>query len=221
MRIELSHPTKGVLTLFAVGAIWLAAGVLWASLGMSVAHAELSLQQDRLTINVQEAPLEGVLKELSKLGAFEVTVLEDLTIEEETISARFEELPLEKAIDRLLAQWNFGMIKHKRTGKIREVFLASKHLSPEELPAPPVPEPKQSYPEFSEESEGEREGLSYFSPEGEWEEENDHESGEEGISIDFTVEGGELTEEMIPEDLPPEVREALLQEIEATRGERY
>ena len=45
------------------------------------AHAELSLQNDRLSVRVQEAPLEGVLRELSKLGAFEITLLENLTIE--------------------------------------------------------------------------------------------------------------------------------------------
>ena len=111
------------------------------------------------------------------------------------------------------------MIKHKRTGKIREIFLASKHLSPDEIPVPPPPD--QSVPGLSDEGEGEGGELSYFSPEGEWEEGPYQQGGEEAGSTSLSVEGGELQEDMIPEDLPPEVREALLLEIQMTRGDRY
>ena len=184
------------------------------------AHAELSLRQDRLSVNVQEASLKAFLEVLTQQSGIRVTALDEHSFAEATISARFNQIPVPEALDRLLVQWNFGLTTDRGTGRIREVFLASKRIKPEDVPARPQPVAPSSYSEGSSGQSEFRENLVPFSTDSEFEGEHDSEDLEESHGGDFILEGGEITEDMIPEDLPPEIREALLQDIEATREGR-
>ena len=53
---------------------------------ISPGHAELSFQQDRLTLHVQAVPLEEVLVNLSQEGAFRITILDNQMTDKVTVT---------------------------------------------------------------------------------------------------------------------------------------
>jgi hypothetical protein len=121
--------------------------VLVAALGQSVAQADVSdparpawvvsLIGDRLTVHLDKAPLRLVLAELAQQGGFRLHLSERL--DTPVISARFERLPLDEAIGRLLAGWSYAVIyapspveQGRSAMRISEVVLFDAAGSPNE-----------------------------------------------------------------------------------------
>ena len=86
------------------------------------AIAELSIQHDRLTVDVQAAPLNAVLQDLSREGTIEITVLDTGLTDQATVTEQFHNLSVEEGLHRLLAQWNYSLTKHHVTGRIQKVL---------------------------------------------------------------------------------------------------
>ena len=177
------------------------------------AHAELSLQQDRLTLHVQAVPLEDVLVNLSQEGAFRITILDNQMTDKITVTQHFDGVPSEDGLSRLLAHWNYGLTKQQPSGQIQEVFLVSKRVDPKDLPTPtPAATPTRdsaSRQNWDEDAES----LAAFT-----EESSDEDYLEDHATEEFEEEGFEgdqetFTEEMIPGDLPPEIREEMLEDL--------
>jgi hypothetical protein len=92
--------------------------VLLAALGPCVGEADasdpanrawvVSLAGERLTVQVDKAPLRLVLAELARQGGFRVHLSERL--DAPVVSVHFERLPLDDAIERLLAGWAHAVI---------------------------------------------------------------------------------------------------------------
>ena len=79
--------------------------------------AEVSLQHDRLTLHVQAMPLEEVLLDLSQEGIFRITILNSRASKRSVVSEQFDELPVEEGLERLLAGWKYGLLRHPEIWK--------------------------------------------------------------------------------------------------------
>ena len=96
-------------------------------------QAEVHLEENRLTVNVQEITIEEVFQELSQQGHINVVALEETNIGNVKISKRFWNLPLEEGLDRLLSGWNYGLHRNQSTGNIVTLYLVSRQSQPPEL----------------------------------------------------------------------------------------
>ena len=96
-------------------------------------QAEVHLEENRLTVNVQEITIEEVFQELSQQGDINVVALEETNFGNVKISKRFWNLPLEEGLDRLLSGWNYGLHRNQSTGKIVTLYLVSRQSQPPEL----------------------------------------------------------------------------------------
>ena len=93
------------------------------------AGADVHLNVEGLTVNIQDEPLEAVLQDLAHLAEFELMILQKRDFAGETISEEFHNLSLEEGVHRLLPAWNYGITKDKKTGQIQQMFVVSKRNS--------------------------------------------------------------------------------------------
>lgn len=181
--------------------------------GTSPAHAELSLHQGRISLHVQAVRLEEVLVDLSREAGFRVTILKSPATKDTMVSERFDALPLEEGLARLLAGWNYGLVKQPESQHIQELFLVSKRMKPEDLPIP-TPAAKPARDSESRQSEFEdAETLAAFTGESPDEEYLENHDAEELEEEGFEGDRDTFSEEMIPDDLPQEMREAMLEDL--------
>lgn len=182
------------------------------------AHAELSLQHDRLTLHVQAVPLEEVLVNLSQEGAFRLTILDKQVSAKATVTEHFDGLPIEDGLSRLLAHWNYGLTKQQSSGHIQEVFLVSKRVDPKDLPTPtPAATPPRNTEPVQHQFE-DAETLAAFTEESSDEEYFEDHHTEEFEEGEFEDNQQSFTEEMLPDDLPPEMREEMLEDLARMNG---
>lgn len=85
----------------------------------------LSFQAGTLSANIEQSPLAEVLQELARQANLEVSVVASLAAER--VSARFERLPLEQGIERLLVNKNYTLrYIHETSGpRVAEIRIAS------------------------------------------------------------------------------------------------
>ena len=69
---------------------------------------EVSLDGNALTVHANHAPLRLVLVELARQGGFRLHLGQGL--EEAVVSTRFERLPLDEGLDRLLVGWPHAVL---------------------------------------------------------------------------------------------------------------
>lgn len=181
------------------------------------AGAELSLQNGHLTINVNAVPLETVLNDLSRQGGFQVTVLKKQSTRGLLVTEHFDQLLIEEGLNRLLADWNYSLTKSPESGKIQEVFLVSRRNNSKDSStisqsASPIPhiEPSPRNPDTPV-------AVSPISPEYP----NFANEAEDEELVDFAPEESEteeelFTEDMLPDDLLPESRAAIMEEYRRT-----
>lgn len=181
---------------------------------MGTAMAELSIHQSRLSVNLQAAPLKDVLKELAHQGSIDLTLLETEKIKHATVSEQFHDVSVEEGLQLLLAEWNYGLTKHRGTGRIQEIFIASKRIDPGSTPAVSQPLASSRYPDPSRGSVPYDDSLIASFQE---DESDDERSFEDSTDFDHDTSLTELTEDMLPEDLPPEIREELLRDLAANK----
>ena len=99
-------------------------------------QAEVHLEENRLTVNVQETSIDEVFQELSQQGDIKVVALEETNIGNVRISKRFWNLPIEEGLDRLLSGWNYGLQRDHSTGKIVTLYLVSQQSPSPQLANP-------------------------------------------------------------------------------------
>ena len=92
--------------------------------------ADVYLNVEGLTVNIQDEPLEGVLRDLAQQAEFDLMILQIRDFAGETVSEEFHNLSLEEGVHRLLPAWNYGITKDKKTGQIHQMFVVSKRNSP-------------------------------------------------------------------------------------------
>ena len=93
------------------------------------AGADVHLNVDGLTVNIQDEPLEGILRNLAQQAEFDLMILQKRDFAGETITEEFHNLSLEEGVHRLLPAWNYGMTKDQKTGRIHQMFVVSKRHS--------------------------------------------------------------------------------------------
>ena len=176
-----------------------------------LARAELLVHENRLTINVQNVPLETVLRDLSRQGTIEVTVLEKQATKGHEVTARFVRLPLAEGLSRILAGWNYGLITMPGSDRIQEIILVSKRT--QSNPSSDMP---SSYHEVRgmEEARGDAGGGSQMISDVSSEDSN---TGQDDELIDFAEEEWEADDEAYPDDMylddfPAENDDAFLDE---------
>ncbi len=186
----------------------------------SSAIAEVSIHEHRLTVHVDSVLLDDLLYDLSQHGLFQVTVMEQGVTKGLVVTEHFDGLPIEEGLSRILADWNYSLIKRQGSNHIQEVFLVSKrNPSQNSLPTSPTvgtvggPAPSPIDPRYPDVID--RSDL----------EEDDYLGDEtEDEPIDFAREESEteqelFTEDMLPADLPPDLREEILREYKRTNEE--
>ena len=107
-------------------------------------HAEVLLQENRLTINVQEATVHEVLRALTQQSQINIIALEETDVGNVRISKKFWGLPLEEGIHRVLNGWNYGITRDVSTGKITALYLVSQRIHASTSGSPPTA--SSSYP---------------------------------------------------------------------------
>ncbi len=186
------------------------------------AGAEVFVDQKKLSLQAEALPLVQVLQELSRESRIHVTVLEGNQMDNVLITERFDNLSIEDGLSRLLVNMNYGLTRDHVTGDIQEIFLASKRGESAALPTTvrndkqarntkkPVQyhDSPEGFFEYAQEDEGQDDGEVEFA------EPEDSERDEQ------YVDGGQFPEDLIPADLPPEIREAMLRDITASRENR-
>lgn len=181
------------------------------------ALAELLLRDDRLTINVKAVPLETILHDLSRQGAFQVTVLEKQTTRGLLVTEHFDQLPIEEGLNRLLADWNYSLTKSPKSGQIQEVFLVSRRDNSKDSSAISQSASPVGHAEPSSQNPNVPGAVTPISPENP----DFANEAEDEESVDFTPEESEteeepFTEDMLPDDLLPESRAAIMEEYRRT-----
>lgn len=184
--------------------------MLWwtfnASIGflslMGTALAELSIQDNRLTISVQKVPLDVVLHDLSQLGNLRVTVLEKHETKGLVVTADFDYLLIEEGLSRILADWNYGLTKNPESTKIQEIFLVSQRSYSKEPPGFQQDHNDLNKIEYPSDNLGDKNVSPVVFSEG-------HYTGQEDNDgfIDIALEESEtekesFAEDMLPSDIP-------------------
>ncbi len=177
------------------------------------AMAELSIHQDRLSVNLQAVPLNDVLKDLAYQGAIDLTLLATEKMKHATVTEQFHDVSVEEGLQLLLAEWNYGLTKHRVTGRVQELFVASKRMNPGSAPSVSQPLASSRYPDPSQGSVPYDDSLVASFQENESDDEKNFED-----PADF--DHADVTEDMLPDDLPPEIREELLRDIAANKEQQ-
>jgi|GEM_PF-2070105 len=84
----------------------------------------VSLNGDRLTVDIKDAPIKKILEVLSL--KCEASIFMDKSIEDKRVSVSFKDQPMEKAIKRLVAPYNSAVVfsrKQNGSGK-KELYIS-------------------------------------------------------------------------------------------------
>ena len=173
---------------------------------LPTAQAELRVNQNRFTLDVQEASLEYVLRDLSRQGSIAITILDNGALDNAIVSKQFANLSIEEGLHRLLLGWNYGLTTDHRTGRVQHVLIASKRTNPpNELPvARPTTSPSEETPTTGDPFYREGTTSDEFPP-------KDSEAFYQ--DIEFSAED-EFPEDRRSDDLSPDLREAILRTLQ-------
>ena len=191
---------------------------------LSTAQAELRVHQDRFTLDVQGASLEHVLEDLSRQGSIAITILENGGLDNAIVTKQFANLSIEEGLHRLLLGWNYGLTKDRLAGRVQKVLIVSERTKNLNDPpvTPPAPSPtvaqQQPAPSYEEEPSQEPKDELYRddTTTDEFPTEDDGEFKQEVTSPNSE----ELPDDTIPDDLPPDVQEAMLLDLQDITGTR-
>jgi hypothetical protein len=97
--------------------------IICLSLAPLFAGAEsVTIQNGRMSVDLKEASLLGVAKDIEKQSG--IAFKGDESLLEEKVSVSFKDLPLEQGIKRILANMNYSLMFDNR-GEVSEVMLMS------------------------------------------------------------------------------------------------
>ena len=181
---------------------------------------ELTIKHEHLSVDLHAVPLDAVLEDLSRKGGIAVTVLNAHEMSLALITERFCDKSMEEGLQRLLAQWNYGLTRHHLTGQVLEVFVVSRRInmgtaSTANQLVGSLRSPRSAQGRFP----NDRSSVASL-PEGE----NENTLSSEPIT-DFDrnrsgIDASEFSQAMLPENLTFELREELLRDLAAHRETR-
>lgn len=82
----------------------------------------VTIQNGRMSVDVKEAPLVGIAKDIENQAG--ISFKGDESLLEEKVSVSFKDLPLEEGIKRILANMNYSLMFDNR-GQVSEVMIMS------------------------------------------------------------------------------------------------
>ncbi len=178
--------------------------------------AEVQMTGEQLSVHVDNQSLSTILETLSRQGTFDVTVLEKEAAAQTSVTHHFDHLSIQEGLSRLLAQWNYGITTDQSTGHIREIFLVSKRINPNNLPTLKQSAASLRYPNA---------GLSHLPQDDSLmasfqEEEEIYEMDSKEVresNDDAYLEDDEIVAKILPADLPAEIREEFLRDLAANQ----
>lgn len=103
--------------------------LLGSLMGVLPVSATVHITGDSLSINTNAVPLSEILQSIAQQRHFRVVDLSSNNQNDfgkRTVSEVFQNLTLEKGLDRLLKDVNFAIVKDATSGRIREVVLLSR-----------------------------------------------------------------------------------------------
>jgi len=106
--------------------------LLGASLGAS-AGMKVQVHSDMLTVQVEGVALSEVLEAIREQANIKFTVIGENNIGEVNVSDGFTKLALEQGIARLLARWDYALVKDKKTKRLKEVYILTRNVPGENL----------------------------------------------------------------------------------------
>jgi type II secretory pathway component GspD/PulD (secretin) len=86
-------------------------------------HAKISVKNAMISVDLENALLGEVLKEIKAQSKIKFTVDESLL--QEKLSVKFEDLPLQEGLERILASMSYGLV-FDQDGTLAEVKLIGK-----------------------------------------------------------------------------------------------
>ena len=89
-------------------------------------HAEVHVHGQGLTVHLQKASLERVLKKIGRQAGFDIAILNESDYHKAVVSGALEDVPLEQGLARLLNGWNYGFSKDPTTGTLRQLIIVSR-----------------------------------------------------------------------------------------------
>lgn len=104
---------------------WLFFWLLAAAPGFAHAGLRFDAAAERLTVDWQDVPLDTALRRLDHATGVEFRVTRPL---DDTLSARFGDLPLEQAVRRLLAGYNYIAVRAPESKRLQRVLITGKKL---------------------------------------------------------------------------------------------
>jgi len=100
-------------------------GILIACIPLLGASPDMKVQvhSDMLTVQVRGVALSEVLEAIEEQANVKFTVMGENKIGEVNVSDGFTNLALEQGIVRLLARWDYALVKDKKTKRLKEVYI--------------------------------------------------------------------------------------------------
>ena len=106
------------MTLHLIGSVLASCLLLGAAPGPKVA-----VHDNRLSVDALDVPLQEVLRVLSDRTQLVVTFQGESPLAATPISARFKGLPLDEGLARLIAGWDYALIKDGKTGAVLDLVI--------------------------------------------------------------------------------------------------
>ncbi len=118
--------------------IWVVPLTIWVLFAFD-SHAEVRVNGQKLSANLRNTSLANVMNQIEVEAGINVTVFTTSKYTEATISAVFEEIPLELGLGRLLNGWNYALSKDPITGTVKSLIVVSRRMGVEETNITAVP----------------------------------------------------------------------------------
>lgn len=107
IKITIMAQGTGLVLSFAIGLLF-----HLSPQGLAMSDSSVLIRNDRLSIHVQNAPLESLLRQIAEQAKISVVFYGSLN---QAVSMEFEDLPVEKGLRRLLSKCNFSFMYQKES----------------------------------------------------------------------------------------------------------
>jgi len=100
--------------------------MVWILLAAASPSMKVEVDSDMLTVHVRDAVLSQVLEAIGEKADLNFIAIGETNIAEATVSADITNLPLEQGITRLLAGWDYALVRDKKTMRLKEIYIIAR-----------------------------------------------------------------------------------------------
>jgi hypothetical protein len=100
--------------------------IVWIVLTGASPSMKVEMHSDMLTIHVRDAALSQVLEAIGEGAGLKFIAVGKNNIAEVHVSDDFTDLPLEEGVARLLAGWDYALIRDKETMRPKEIYIVTR-----------------------------------------------------------------------------------------------